>query len=95
MKVSISSTVWYDEREMIEKYPWLHEFDFSIKKVTRKYYNGQEYECDQAFIVINDMKDILHIFDGVVLSDKYGIILQPSLDEEFDFHIEIYDGYRE
>lgn len=95
-KVSIDSTVWID-KEIIEKYPWLRDFHYSTVKTTHMFASGNERELDVPFVIVSDIEDLLDIIDALNKSTKYanGVVLTRSRLEGFDFHIELYDGYRE
>ena len=99
MKFEISSSNWWEVRDLIERYPCLSDFQLEIdkhespKKVAARDKNGNtityEYDCSLVYtpyIHIDTVEDLVRLCEAT----EHKLVFFGR-----DKKIEIYDGYRE
>lgn len=105
MRVKVEATTVYYENsdELVEKYPFLKDPRFKMKLVPIKkkesYTRGKGWhykDVDAVYINFGSLKDLQEFIKFVANSPKsWGGEIILSVDDNGEFTLEIYDGYRE
>lgn len=81
MKVHILSTKYFDNREMLDKYPLLRKYEFEMVGNSRH---------QMAYITLNSLDDLLSFIAELDMQ----VVLWYN-HEQGMYYLEIYDDYRE
>lgn len=89
MKVYIENTLWYGDDELLERYPDLDEFGYSVETVWTRDWYDREVVKKKPYITVESLEDLVKLRRAV----QNPLIFDQ--DEDGNYIIEIYDGYRE
>lgn len=108
MRVQVTSTVsWFDNGdEIIERYPFLKDPRFKLERVATgkrreffDYKSGKWRFRDEStlYVTIDKLEDFQYFVEMVKKTNKNAYNGQTILavDDDGDWELEIYDGYRE
>ena len=106
MRVKVeATTVWFqDGDELAEKYPFLKDERFKMELVPaghhREFFRDgrwQTREVSEVYVEIDSLEDLQAFIKGVKKDneDVYNGQTILMLDDDGDWFIEIYDGWRE
>ena len=108
MRVKVeATTVWFEDGdELVKKYPFLKDECFEIEMIPtghhREFYSQSKKkwvskEETEVYITIDSLETLQFLVESVKkeTEDAYNGQTILMVDDDGDWYIEIYDGYRE
>lgn len=91
MRVEIDNVEFLYEKDLIELYPCLENYDYKCKIIEEEDIYGEKYTAYDRSIKISSLKELLKLKEDV----KHHIIIEEPMGDKYPFRIMIYDDYIE
>ena len=91
MRFEIDNVIWLREKDLVELYPCLENYDYKCLKTEKENVYGQKYINYDRSIKISSLKELLKLRKDVDID----IIITKLTDDKYPFRITIYDDYIE
>lgn len=91
MRVEIDNVEFLYEKDLIELYPCLENYNYKCKKIKEENVYGRKYISCVRSVKISSLKELFKLRKDV----EHDIIIEETKDEKCPFKITIYDDYIE